>query len=128
MVGRHVQRDFPLSQYCVVISQHLCSLSHARSDNKRMWHPCRLTEISRGDALNYLKVCSSVIALTVVYPVGMAKSVSIEPQLEYSYEETNASGFLQPSSLEGTVVCSPERHRGIKEKSVAVLKLNFFLP
>lgn len=47
-----------------------------------MWHPCRLTEISRGDALNYLKVCSSVIVLTVVYPVGMDKSVSVEPQLE----------------------------------------------
>lgn len=122
MVGRHVQRDFPLSQYCVVISQHLCSLSHARSDNKRMWHPCRLTEISRGDALNYLKVCSSVIVLTVVYPVGMAKSVSIEPQLEYSYEETNASGFLQPSCWK-RLCCA--RLRGIKEKSVAALKLNF---
>lgn len=63
-----------------------------------MWHPCRLTEISRGDALNYLKVCRSVIVLTVVYPVGMDKSVSIEPRLEYSDGETNARGCSLPPS------------------------------
>lgn len=64
-----------------------------------MWHPCRLTEISRGDALNYLKVCSSVIVLTVVYPVGMDKSVSVEPQLEYSDGETRRC--LCPSLWKG---------------------------
>lgn len=41
----------------------------------------RLTEISRGDALNYLKVWSPVIALTVVYPVGTDKAGSVEPSL-----------------------------------------------
>lgn len=59
-----------------------------------MWHPCRLTEISRGDALNYLKVSSPVIALTVVYPVGMGKSVSVEPR----DGEANAAGCLLPLS------------------------------
>lgn len=76
-----------------------------------MWHPCRLTEISRGDALNYLKVCGSVIVLTVVYPVGTDKSVSIEPRMECANEDTNASGFSAALSLEGTVACSPERHQ-----------------
>lgn len=63
-----------------------------------MWHPCRLSEISHGDTLNYLKVSGSVIVLTVVYPVGMDKSVSMESRLEYSYEETctNAAGCLLP--------------------------------
>lgn len=59
-----------------------------------MWHPRRLTEISCGDALNYLKVCKSVIILTVVYPVGMDKSVYTEAGLEYSDSETNAPGCL----------------------------------
>lgn len=63
-----------------------------------MWHPCCLTEISQGDALNYLKVCSAVIVLTVAYPVGMDKSVSVQPLLEYSDEETNTPGCLCPAS------------------------------
>lgn len=64
-----------------------------------MWHPCLLLRINRGDALNYLKVSSSVIVLRVVYPVGIDKSVSMEPQLEYNDgKKTNAAGFLLPSS------------------------------
>lgn len=64
-----------------------------------MWHPCRLLRINRGVALNYLKVSSSVIVLRVVYPVGIDKSVSMEPQLEYSDgKKTNAAGFLLPPS------------------------------
>ena len=65
-----------------------------------MWHPCCLTEISQGDALNYLKVCSAVIVLTVAYPVGMDKSVSVQPLLEYSDEEFNTPGCLCPLSEE----------------------------
>lgn len=65
-----------------------------------MWHPCCLIEISRGDALNYLKVCSAVIVLTVAYPVGMNKSGSVQPLLEYSDEETNTPGCL-PSLWRG---------------------------
>lgn len=92
-----------------------------------MWHPCRLTEISRGDALNYLKVSCSVIVLTVVYPVGMDKSVSMEPQLEYSDGETNAAGcFCTPPFGGDCGWLSPERHRSIKERRVAVLNLFFF--
>lgn len=63
-----------------------------------MWHLCRLSEISHGDALNYLKVSSSVIVLRVVYPVGMDKLVSMEPQLKYSNEDANAVGCLLPPS------------------------------
>lgn len=91
-----------------------------------MWHPCRLSKISRGDALNYLKVSSSVIVLTAVYPVGMDKSVSMEPRLEYSDGEKLMQQGVCSLPLEGTVAGSPERHRGIKERGVAVL--NHFLP
>lgn len=61
-----------------------------------MWHPCCLTEISQGDALNYLKVCNAVIVLTVAYPVGMDKSVSVQPLLEYIEKATNTPGCLCP--------------------------------
>lgn len=50
--------------------------------------------------MNYLKVCSAVIVLTVAYPVGMDKSVSAHPLLEYSDEETNTLGCLCPPSGE----------------------------
>lgn len=100
MVGCHVQRDFPLSHYCVVISQLLCSIEPEKSDYKRMWHPCCRTEISRGDALSYLQVHSPVIVLTVDYPVGMDKSVSVQPLLEYCVEGTNTQGYLCPPSGE----------------------------
>lgn len=58
---------------------------------KRLWHPCRLSEISHGDAANYLKVSSSVIVLTVLCPVGMGKLVSMEAQLGSSNGEANAA-------------------------------------
>lgn len=62
-----------------------------------MWHPCRLFEISRGEALNYLKSFLLCNRIKEVYPVGMGKSASVEPQLEYSHGETNAAGVCAAS-------------------------------
>ena len=45
--------------------------------------------------MNYLKVCKSVIILTVVYPVGTGKSVCAGAGLGYGESETDASGCLR---------------------------------
>lgn len=93
-----------------------------------MWHPCRLLRINRGDALNYLKVSSSVIVLRVVYPVGIDKSVSMEPQLEYSdgKKKLMRQGFCF-LPLERTMAGSPERHHGIIARGCSCPKLFFAL-
>lgn len=95
-----------------------------------MWHPCCLFSINRGDAVNYLKVSSSVIVLRVVYPVGMDESGSMEPWLEYSDGKTRAAWFFFLPS-ERTVAGSPEKHHGFtarRGEGGGVAVLNHFSP